>query len=60
LDKINPQIAARIATPLTRWEYVDNKHQDLIQNCLLELAKESLSSDLGEVVTKSLRQKNLK
>lgn len=60
LDKINPQIAARMATPLTRWENFDNTHQDLIQNCLLELAKESLSSDLGEVVTKSLRKKNLK
>ena len=55
LDKINPQIAARIATPLTRWEYLDNTRQDLIQNCLTELAKEALSPDLGEVVMKSLR-----
>lgn len=55
LDKINPQVAARIAIPLTRWEYLDTTRQSLIQNCLKELAKESLSADLGELVIKSLR-----
>ncbi len=54
LDPLNPQIAARLATPLTRWQGLDNKRQDLMQQQLIYLTKRDLSRDLQEMVTKSL------
>lgn len=54
LDKINPQVAARLATPFTRWQRFDKPRQDLMQSHLKELAKSKLSRDLQEVVSKSL------
>ncbi|QEY50125.1 aminopeptidase N [Legionella longbeachae] len=54
LDKINPQIAARVANPFTRWQRYDKSRQNLMHNQLERLAKQSLSRDLGEVVSKSL------
>jgi aminopeptidase N len=54
LDKINPQIAARLATPFTRWTFLDAPRQVLIKQQLTHLSQLHLSGDLQEVVHKSL------
>ncbi|PJD92408.1 MAG: aminopeptidase N [Legionella sp.] len=54
LDPLNPQISARLATPLTRGQRLDPKRQALIQKELQQLAGCSLSKDLSELVQKSL------
>lgn len=54
LDKLNPQIAARIANPFTRWQRYDKPRQLLMRQQLEHLAQQQLSRDLGEVVSKSL------
>ena len=53
LDKINPQIAARLATPFTRWQRLDAPRQLLIKDQLTRLSTLPLSKDLGELVAKS-------
>ena len=54
LDSINPQIAARLLTPLTRWKKYDAKRQRLMQAELLRIKSvSSLSKDVYEVVEKS-------
>ncbi|KTD76300.1 aminopeptidase N [Legionella waltersii] len=55
LDQINPQIAARLATPFTRWQSYDEPRQQLIRQQLERLNKLKLSRDLHEVVEKSLQ-----
>ncbi|STY28029.1 aminopeptidase [Legionella wadsworthii] len=54
VDKINPQIAARLANPFTRWKRYDKARQDLMRHQLHQLAKLDLSRDLAEVISKSL------
>lgn len=54
MDKINPQIAARLATPLTRWQRLDAPRQKLIKQQLERLAAVELSRDLRELVLKGL------
>jgi aminopeptidase N len=54
LDKLNPQIAARLATPLTRWQRLDARRQGLMCDVLRGLTANELSKDLYEIVTKSL------
>ncbi|MFC3909741.1 aminopeptidase N [Legionella dresdenensis] len=54
MDKINPQIAARLATPFTRWQRYDHNRQQLMKNELQRLASQKLSRDLNEIVSKSL------
>lgn len=54
MDKINPQITARLATPFTRWRRFDQTRQSLMKQQLTQLAKLDLSRDLREVVMKSL------
>ncbi len=54
MDAINPQIAARLATPFTRWRSYDEPRQRLIKEQLQALSQSSLSKDLAEVVSKSL------
>jgi aminopeptidase N len=54
LDKLNPQIAARLLTPLTRWKKFDAKRQAMMQAQLQRIkAEPSLSKDAFEVVQKS-------
>mgnify|MGYP003640314332 CR=1 FL=1 len=54
LNKQNPQIAARLVTPLTKWRSYAGRGQ-LMRAELQRLAAEaSLSPDVFEVVTKSL------
>ncbi|MEX2469193.1 MAG: aminopeptidase N [Pseudohongiellaceae bacterium] len=54
LDKLNPQIAARLLTPLTRWRKFDNDRQRQMQVQLQRVkASPELSRDMFEVVEKS-------
>ena len=55
LDDSNPQMAARLAGPLTRWARYDRRRQSLMVDVLKEIAeREGISRDLFEIVTKSL------
>ncbi len=54
LDQLNPQIAARSLTPLTRWQKFDPPRQALMQAQLQRIkASPGLSKDVFEVVEKS-------
>ncbi|MEX1031778.1 MAG: aminopeptidase N [Cellvibrionaceae bacterium] len=56
LNSINPQIAARLLTPLTRWRKYDPTRQTLMKAELEKLqAMKNLSKDVFEVVNKSLQ-----
>ncbi len=56
LDALNPQIASRLMTPLTRWRRYGNR-QDKMRAALEQIAAlPSLSRDVYEVVSKSLLQ----
>jgi len=54
LDKINPQITARLATPFTRWQRLDAVRQVGMKQQLKRLAAGDLSRDLRELVEKSM------
>ena len=54
LNSINPQIAARLISPLINWRRYDEKRQTLMQQELDRiLAIKNLSSDVYEIVSKS-------
>lgn len=56
LDPINPQVAARLVTPLLSWRRFDKARQQLMRHALQELAAQpSLSNDLYEKVSRSLQ-----
>ena len=55
LDKLNPQIAARLLTPLTRWRRFSEQSQKLMKAQLERVVSEpGLSPDTYEIVSKSL------
>ncbi len=55
LDSINPQMAARLVSALSRWKRFDSERQGLMQNELQRiLAVTGLSRDVFEIVSKSL------
>ncbi|PAU89029.1 aminopeptidase N [Pseudomonas sp. WN033] len=55
LNALNPQIASRLTTPLTRWRKFDSARQGLMRAELERImALEGLSPDVYEVVSKSL------
>ncbi len=55
LDQNNPQMAARLLTPLTRWRRYDARRQSLMVAALRRIeAREGLSKDVFEVVCKTL------
>lgn len=54
IDSINPQIAARLATPFTRWQRYDESRRQLMRAQLEHLNSLALSRDLKEVISKSL------
>lgn len=55
LNKLNPQIASRLVTPLTRWRKYSPERQSLMTERLKNIASQSdLSKDVFEVVSKSL------
>ena len=54
LNTVNPQIAARLITPLTQWQKVDKKRQALMQHQLMRISGiPNLSRDLFEKISKS-------
>ncbi|MDP5040418.1 MAG: aminopeptidase N C-terminal domain-containing protein, partial [Paraglaciecola sp.] len=58
LNTLNPQIAARLITPLTQWQKVDAKRQALMQHQLMRISDiPQLSKDLFEKISKSLHFK---
>lgn len=55
LDERNPQIAARLSGPLTKWRRYTTQQSLLMQKALKRIAnKDNLSKDVFEVVNKSL------
>ncbi|MDR9501275.1 MAG: aminopeptidase N [Desulfurivibrionaceae bacterium] len=55
LDRTNPQIAARLLGPLSRWHRYDAKRQILMRAELERiLGQESLSTDVYEIAARSL------
>jgi aminopeptidase N len=55
MNTLNPQMASRLLTPLTRWRKYDAARQALMQGQLRRiLAGGNLSKDVYEVVSKSL------
>jgi len=55
LDKINPQIAARLLLPLSKWQRYDEGRKMLMRESLERIAAQNdLSRDVYEVVSKSL------
>ena len=55
LDALNPQIAARMISPLTRWQRYDLHQQEMMQMQLKRIKNSGdLSADLFEVLEKSL------
>ncbi len=55
LNRINPQMAARVLSPLTRWKKYDNDRQELMKGQLSRILDvEDLSKDVYEIVSKSL------
>ncbi len=55
IDTLNPQIAARLLTPLTRWRRMDSERQSMMKQALETiLAQQELSRDVFEIASKSL------
>ena len=55
LDASNPQLAARLSGPLTRWARYDKERQGLMTDVLGRIASEKgISKDVFEIVSKSL------
>ena len=54
LNRLNPEIAARLVTPLTRWQRFDETRQGLMRSELERIKQEPLSSNVYEVVVKAL------
>ncbi|QCU90504.1 aminopeptidase N [Thiomicrorhabdus sediminis] len=56
LDALNPQVAARMVGPFTHWQRYDGQRQQMMKQALeMILAQESLSKDVYEIASKSLR-----
>ncbi len=55
LDQRNPQLAARMAGPFTRWKRLEPQRRDLMKAELQRMQAEKLSKDLYEIINKSLQ-----
>ena len=55
LDQRNPQVAARMAGPFTRWKRLEPKRRELMKAELERMRAVELSKDLYEIVNKSLQ-----
>ena len=56
MNQLNPQIASRLVTPLTRWRKYDPTRQTLMRAQLERIAADTtLSKDVCELVIKSLK-----
>ncbi|HFD79860.1 MAG TPA: aminopeptidase N [Gammaproteobacteria bacterium] len=59
LDAINPQIAARLVSALSRWQRFDRLRQDLMRRQLERILNTpDISRDVFEIVSKSLAPKD--
>ena len=57
LDKMNPQIAARLVQAIIRWQRFDEKRQGLMQASLQQILDTAgLSKDTYEVVARGLNK----
>ena len=54
LDKINPQVAARLARALDRWKKFADPYQTQMRICLEKANQHPLSNDVSEVIQKAL------
>lgn len=54
LDNINPQIAARMVSPLLAFKRFAAPRNELMRNCLQRLSNQKLSNDLFEKVSSAL------
>jgi aminopeptidase N len=55
LNALNPQVAARLVTPLTRWKKLPQPNRQLMRDALQTIADhQGLVKDIQEIVTKSL------
>ena len=55
LNALNPQVAARLVTPLTRWKKLPEPNRQLMRDALQAIADhQGLVKDIQEIVTKSL------
>lgn len=55
IDPANPQVAARMLQPLTRWKKMDKKRQSLIKEQLKRIVETpKVSKDIYEIASKSL------
>ncbi|MBT2775091.1 aminopeptidase N [Halomonas sp. ISL-60] len=54
LNRLNPEIAARLITPLTRWQRFDETRQALMRSELERIKQQPLSANVYEVVEKAL------
>ena len=55
LNQANPQVAARLVTPLTRWKKFDAPQRELMREQLQRIADEpNLVKDIFEIASKSL------
>ena len=56
LNRINPQIAARLLTPLKEWKRYTPERQALMKKALTSILEiENLSPDVYEIASKSLQ-----
>ncbi len=56
LNSLNPQIAARLITPLSKWRRYDPVRQQLMKSELTRILNvENLSTDVFEIVSKSVK-----
>jgi aminopeptidase N len=55
LNALNPQVAARLVTPLIRWKKLPEPNRGLMREALHQIANhKGLVKDVQEIVTKSL------
>ncbi len=54
IDKSNPQVAARLILPLTRFNNFTNERKNKIKRVLKNINKPFISNDLSEIIEKAL------
>ena len=54
VDKKNPQIAARLILPLTRYKNYKNDRKLKIKEALKNISRKNISNDLSEIIAKAL------
>ena len=54
IDQDNPQAAARLILPLTRFTNYSNERKNKIKKVLKTINKPNISNDLSEIIDKAL------